>query len=77
MALSPNGQTFAVGSGQVLQLWDTVIGEHQITLTGHMNGIFDVVFSADGRTIVTGSSDGTVRLWDAHTGEQKKHIRKG
>ena len=77
VSFSPDGRTFAVGSGQVLQLWDTIIGEHQATLTGHTNGIFDVVFSSDGETIVTGSSDGTIRLWDAHTGEQKKTFAKG
>ena len=30
-----------------------------------------VAFSPDGKTIVSGSSDNTLRLWDANTGEQK------
>ena len=29
------------------------------------------------RHIATGSSDGTIRLWDTHTGEQKKTFAKG
>ena len=76
VSLSPDGRIFAVGTGQVLQLWDTILGEHQATLTGHTNGIFDVVFSSDGQTIATGSSDGTIRLWGTHTGEQKKTFAK-
>ncbi len=36
-------------------------------LTGHTDPVYDVRFSPDGRWIVTGSFDNTVRLWDAST----------
>jgi WD40 repeat protein len=37
-------------------------------LRGHENGIASVAWSGDGRHIVSGSHDNTVRVWDADTG---------
>ena len=33
--------------------------------------VYDVAFSPDGCTALTGSYDGTARLWDVATGQQK------
>ncbi|NJN44056.1 MAG: hypothetical protein HC806_04550 [Anaerolineae bacterium] len=40
-----------------------------LTLTGHTDAILDVVFSPDSSRLATASHDGTVRVWDGHTGE--------
>jgi WD40 repeat protein len=37
-------------------------------LRGHQGAVVAVAFSPDGSRIVTGSDDGTARLWDAATG---------
>lgn len=37
-------------------------------LLGHLGTITDIDISPDGRKIVSASSDGTIRLWDARTG---------
>ncbi|KAL0945101.1 hypothetical protein HGRIS_004254 [Hohenbuehelia grisea] len=37
-------------------------------LRGHTDGVTSVAFSADGRRIVSGSCDTTVRVWDSSTG---------
>ncbi len=37
--------------------------------TGHTRPVLSVGFSPDGHHIVSGSSDGTIRVWNATTGE--------
>ena len=39
-------------------------------LQGHTSPVFSVAFSPDGRHIVSGSNDRTIRVWDAQTGGQ-------
>ncbi len=39
-------------------------------LVGHTDGVTSVSFSSDGKKIVSGSWDKTVRIWDAKTGKQ-------
>jgi hypothetical protein len=40
-----------------------------VCLQGHVDGVTGVDISADGRYLLTGSLDNTVRLWDAATGK--------
>ena len=44
------------------------------TLTGHSNSAYSAVFSPDGKTIVSGSSDNTIKLWDAVSGNLKQTL---
>ena len=39
-------------------------------LTGHTNLVRSVAYSPDGRYIVSGSDDRTIRIWDALTQRQ-------
>jgi WD40 repeat protein len=39
------------------------------TLTGHSNVIQSVAISADGKTVASGSSDKTIKIWHLDTGE--------
>ena len=43
---------------------------NQHVLQGHTDSVLSVAFSPDGRHIVSGSRDQTIRVWDAQTGGQ-------
>ena len=40
------------------------------TLTGHSREVTSVAYSPDGKHIVSGSNDSTVKIWDSTTGEE-------
>lgn len=50
------------------RLWD-ISANTSRTFAGHTTEISAVVFSPNGRSIVTGSKDGTVKIWDWTSGQ--------
>ena len=66
-AYSSDGSTLAVGEGSEILLLNANTFELQQTLSGHIESIYSLVFSSDGSTLVSASSDGTIRLWNAET----------
>ena len=57
----------ATGAGTVGSASTKITYELQAVLTGHANGIGYMSWSPDGSRILSGSFDGTVRLWDSHS----------
>src|SRR5687767_8823269 len=41
-----------------------------LELKGHQRDVWGIAFSPDGKSLATGSSDKTARLWDVSTGEE-------
>jgi WD40 repeat protein len=81
VALSPDGRRLASGSedGEV-RIWEVVSrsaeGEPQVvkrplhTLTGHTGRVNSLIFNADGKLVVSGSSDGSMKVWDVAAGRE-------
>src|SRR5207302_4034060 len=44
--------------------WDLAKGEDVAWLQGHTSYVWSLAFSPEGATLVSGSGDSTVRLWD-------------
>jgi WD40 repeat protein len=47
------------------------------TLTGHSKPVVSVAIAPKGRTIVSGSIDGTIKIWDLASGRLKKTLTNG
>jgi hypothetical protein len=64
-ALSPDGRLLAAASGQgEVRLLETATGTEIRRLSGHRGAVWSLAFSRDGRTLVSGSFDGTALVWD-------------
>ena len=68
IAYSPDGRHLAVASSIDICVYDAETGEVLDLLTGHTRPVLSVSFSPDGRSLASGSLDGTVHLWDVATG---------
>lgn len=47
-----------------MRIWDLRTGYLLEVFQGHSNSVYSVEFSADGKSIVSGSLDKTLRIWD-------------
>ena len=68
-ALAYGNSIIAVGfnSGNIVAL-DATTGSQVAILCGHTEGTTCLVFSSDGKLLVSGGDDRTIRLWDMQTG---------
>src|SRR5262249_31403673 len=60
-----------------VHLWGVADGKPRGTLKGHSSAVNAVVFSPDGRTLASGSTDQTVRLWNVETRRELMQLDPG
>ncbi len=64
---SPDGALLATGGGPddgTIRLWDVKTRRRLVVLEGHTDDIHDLAFTPDGKTLLSASCDGTLRVWD-------------
>ena len=48
--------------------------DYECPVTGHSDSVLSVSYSPDGKHIVSGSDDKTVKIWDAQSGEEVRVV---
>lgn len=68
MACSPTGKVLATADDHgIIILWDLAQGRLIKRMRGHdRGGIWSISWNVEGSLLLTGGSDGTVRLWDTN-----------
>jgi WD40 repeat protein len=80
VAFSPDGKLLvSVGEygDRTAVVWDVAARAEVGRLEGHTSTVYAVSFSRDGAVLATGSTDGTVRLWDAATRQPLGVLNQG
>src|SRR5262249_22719044 len=72
VAFSPDGKTAAAGGHEETRGVDLASGKVLRELKGQAGVTQHLAFSADGKTLVTASSAGSLRWWDIATGQKRR-----
>lgn len=68
---SPDGRYFIAAYGKKIRLWDVQTRKLTNELMGHTNAVTCCAISPDGLTLISGSRDQTLRLWDISKMEER------
>jgi WD repeat-containing protein 48 len=68
-ALSVSGSIMASGGpGCIVRLWDPRSGKRITNFVGHTGNVRDILINQDGDTVMTASSDQTIKIWSITAG---------
>lgn len=74
MAFSPDGTRLAAASGNDAIVWPVTAPEQCTRFYGHTGWVNSVAFSPNGVSLLSSSSDGSVRLWETATGREVRQF---
>ena len=72
---SPDGNYIAVATSVGIELYDTSSLQRVNLLSEHHDYVASVNFSRDGKLLVSGSDDNTIKIWDVNSGKEVKTLK--
>jgi serine/threonine protein kinase len=75
VAFAPSSEQIAAASGFTARLFD-VHGQEVKKFSGHVGAMRCLAFSADGKRLITGGDDKTIRLWDVAGGREVQRFSR-
>ena len=72
IAYSQLTNQLAIAAANNIHIHDADTYKERMVLAGHTDSVLAVAFSANGKLLVSGSADKTVRLWEAETGKLRR-----
>jgi RNA polymerase sigma factor (sigma-70 family) len=75
LSFSRDGKLLSsIADGGTIHINDVATGQPRGVCVGHQERLNSTICTPDGKTIITGAWDGTVRVWDAKTGKELRCI---
>jgi WD40 repeat protein len=72
LAYAPDGHALALGQGDgIVRIQRFQPSARPLLLRGHRWPVTGLAFTRDVRTLISASHDGTLRIWDAHWGQER------
>lgn len=76
LSFSPDGQRLITTSGNIVQVWQVKTGQAK-QIFRHAGAVTSATFDPTTQTVVTGTKDGTIRIWDIATGQVQQTLNPG
>jgi WD40 repeat protein len=76
LAFSPDGGTLATAGilEPLVHLWNVATGKESGRLKGHTRGVQTILYSHDGRLLVSAGADHVVKFWDAASHQETRSL---